>query len=114
MRGSITAFDTDGKEVWRWENETPMCASVLTTAGGLVFAGAPQGIFHALDAETGEHLWQFQCGSGHHSSPTTYSVDGRQYVAVPVGWGAWVEGFLPGLMGGPHGSGIFSFALPEE
>jgi alcohol dehydrogenase (cytochrome c) len=114
MRGSITAFDTDGKEVWRWENNTPMCASVLTTAGGLVFAGAPEGIFHALDAETGEHLWQFQCGSGHHSSPTTYSVDGRQYVAVPVGWGAWVEGFLPGLMGGPHGSGIFGFALPEE
>jgi alcohol dehydrogenase (cytochrome c) len=114
MRGSITAFDTDGKEVWRWENNTPMCASVLTTAGGLVFAGAPEGIFHALDAETGEHLWQFQCGSGHHSSPTTYSVDGRQYVAVPVGWGAWVEGFLPGLMGGPHGSGVFAFALPEE
>ena len=114
MRGSITAFDTDGKEVWRWENNTPMCASVLTTAGGLVFAGAPEGIFHALDAETGEHLWQFQCGSGHHSSPTTYSVDGRQYVAVPVGWGAWVEGFLPGLMGGPHGSAILSFALPEE
>lgn len=114
MRGSITAFDTDGKEVWRWENNTPMCASVLTTAGGLVFAGAPEGIFHALDAETGEHLWQFQCGSGHHSSPTTYSVDGRQYVAVPVGWGAWVEGFLPGLMGGPHGSAVLAFALPEE
>jgi alcohol dehydrogenase (cytochrome c) len=114
LSGGITAFDTDGKEVWRWDNQIPMCASVLTTAGDLVFAGSPQGVFHALDAKTGEHLWEFQCGSGHHSSPTTYSVDGRQYVAVPVGWGAWVEGFLPGLMGGPHGSAIFAFALPEE
>ena len=114
MKGSVSAFNADGEEVWRWENEIPMCASVLTTAGDLVFAGSPQGLFHALDAKTGEHLWQFNCGSGHHSSPTTYSVDGRQYIAVPVGWGAWVEGFLPGLMGGPHGSGVFAFALPEE
>lgn len=113
MRGSITAFDTDGKEVWRWENNTPMCASVLTTAGGLVFAGAPEGIFHALDAETGEHLWQFQCGSGHHSSPTTYSIDGKQYIAVPVGWGGWIEGFAPELAGAPRGDALFAFALPE-
>ena len=91
-----------------------MCASVLATAGDLVFAGSPSGELNAIDARTGEHLWEFQCGSGHHSSPTTYSIDGRQYIAVPVGWGAWVEGFLPGLMGGAHGSSIFVFALPEE
>src|SRR3954466_10250286 len=90
-----------------------MCASVLTTAGDLVFAGSPQGAFHALAAKTGDHLRQFPGGSGRHSSPTTYSVDGRQYVAVPVGWGAWVEGFLPGMMGGPHGQAMFVFALPE-
>ena len=114
MKGSISAFDSDGKEVWRWESDYPMVASVLTTAGGLVFGGSPNGQFVALDANTGEKLWHFNCGSGHHSSPTTYSVDGRQYIAVPVGWGAWVEGFLPGMMGGPHGASIFSFALPEE
>lgn len=113
MAGSISAFDATGEEKWRWRNELPMCASVLATGGDLVFAGEPSGEFNALDARTGEMLWQFQCGSGHHSSPTTYSVDGRQYIAVPVGWGAWAEGFLPGMLGAGHGSALIVFALPE-
>jgi alcohol dehydrogenase (cytochrome c) len=113
MAGSISAFDANGEEKWRWRNELPMCASVLATGGDLVFAGEPSGEFNALDARTGELLWQFQCGSGHHSSPTTYSVDGRQYIAVPVGWGGWAEGFLPGMLGAGHGSALLVFALPE-
>jgi alcohol dehydrogenase (cytochrome c) len=113
MAGSISAFDANGEEKWRWRNELPMCASVLATGGDLVFAGEPSGEFNALDARTGELLWQFQCGSGHHSSPTTYMVDGRQYVAVPVGWGGWAEGFLPGMLGAGHGSALIVFALPE-
>ena len=112
--GMVSAFDpATGQEVWRWRNETPMCASVLATGGGLVFAGEPTGEFNALDARTGEQLWQFQCGSGHHSSPTTYSVGGRQYLAVPSGWGGWIEGFNPGMLGAPHGAALFVFALPE-
>ena len=114
MAGSISAFDANGEEKWRWRNELPMCASALATGGDLVFAGEPSGEFNAIDARTGELLWQFQCGSGHHSSPTTYSVDGRQYIAVPVGWGAWAEGFLPGMLGAGHGSALIAFALPEE
>jgi alcohol dehydrogenase (cytochrome c) len=114
MTGSISAFDATGEEKWRWRNELPMCASVLATGGDLVFAGEPSGEFNALDARTGEQLWQFQCGSGHHSSPTTYVVDGRQYIAVPVGWGAWSEGFLPGMLGAGHGSALIVFALPES
>ncbi len=114
MAGSVSAFDASGEEKWRWRNELPMCASVLATGGDLVFAGEPSGEFNALDARTGELLWQFQCGSGHHSSPTTYTVDGRQYIAVPVGWGAWAEGFLPGMLGAGHGSALIVFALPES
>jgi alcohol dehydrogenase (cytochrome c) len=113
MVGSVSAFDANGEEKWRWRNELPMCASVLATGGDLVFAGEPSGEFNALDARSGELLWQFQCGSGHHSSPSTYSVDGRQYVAVPVGWGGWAEGFLPGMLGAGHGSAMIVFALPE-
>src|ERR687889_2301931 len=113
MTGYISAFDHNGEEKWRWRNELPMCASVLATGGDLVFAGEPSGEFNALDARTGELLWQFQCGSGHHSSPTTYSVDGRQYIAVPVGWGAWTEGFLPSMLGAPAGDALFVFSLPE-
>ena len=115
MKGYIKAYDAStNEEVWAWENETPMCASVLATAGDLVFAGAPSGEFRAFNAQTGEVVWEFQCGSGHHSSPITYSIDGRQYIAVPVGWRSWVEGFLPGLLGAPRGNALFAFALPES
>ena len=113
--GFVAAIDPlTGEEKWRWRNEYPMCASTLTTAGGLVFQGTPTGEFVALDEETGEKLWSFQCGSGHHSSPMSYSVDGRQYIAVPTGWGGWVEGFLPGLLGAAAGDALFVFALPEN
>ncbi len=54
-----------------------------------------------------------QCGSGHHSSPSTYEVDGRQFVVVPTGWGGWVEGFLPAMLAARAGSAVFAFALPE-
>jgi alcohol dehydrogenase (cytochrome c) len=113
--GSISAFDPrTGAEKWRWKNDEPMCSSLLTTGGGLVFGGQPTGEFNALDAESGDQLWQFQCGSGHHSSPCSYEVDGRQYIAVPTGWGAWTEGFLPGQLGARQGSALFAFALPED
>jgi alcohol dehydrogenase (cytochrome c) len=115
MAGSISAFDPrTGAERWRWKNDIPMCSSLLTTGGGLVFGGEPTGEFNALDAESGDLLWKFQCGSGHHSSPSTYEVDGRQFVAVPTGWGAWTEGFLPGQLGARQGSALFAFALPED
>ncbi|MDT7683236.1 MAG: hypothetical protein QOG57_3546, partial [Pseudonocardiales bacterium] len=114
MTGSVSAFDAGGEEKWRWRAKLPMCASTLATGGDLVFAGEPSGEFNALDARTGEQLWRFQCGSGHHSSPMSYSVDGRQYIAVPVGWGGWAEGFLPGMLGAGHGSALIVFALPES
>lgn len=113
MQGFVKAFTTDGEEAWRWKARMPMCASVLATGGDLVFTGEPTGEFNAFDANTGDHLWTFQTGNGHHGSAISYSVDGRQYVAVPVGWGGWVEGFLPGMLGAPHGDALFVFALPN-
>jgi alcohol dehydrogenase (cytochrome c) len=111
--GHVKAFDpSTGKEVWSWRNDHPMVASLLTTAGGLVFAGKPTGEFVAFDARTGELLWQFQTGSGIHSNPVTYRVNGKQYVAVPTGWGGWVEGYAPELYGAPRGTALFVFSLP--
>ena len=57
-------------------------------------------------------LWQHQTGSGHHSNPVSYSVGGKQYIAVPVGWGGWVKGFAPGTLGVPKGDALVVFALP--
>ena len=111
--GYVKAFDPEsGKEVWAWKNEKPMVSSVLATAGDLVFAGEPTGEFNAFDARTGELLWQFQTGSGLHGNAVTYSVNGKQYVAVPAGWGGWVKGFAPDMLGAPRGSALISFALP--
>ena len=54
VAGSISAFDPrTGEETWRWRHQYPMCASVLATAGDLVFAGEPSGRFNALNAKTG-------------------------------------------------------------
>jgi alcohol dehydrogenase (cytochrome c) len=110
--GYIKAFDpATGNEVWSWRSEHPMVGSVLSTAGGLVFAGAPTGELLAFDARSGRLLWRYQTGSGIHSNPVTYSVGGTQYVAVPSGWGGWVKGFAPELLGASRGSALFAFAL---
>ena len=112
--GAVSAFDpASGDEVWSVRTEHPLVSSLLTTAGGLIFAGEATGEFVAFDARTGKHLWQFQTGSGIHGSPITYSVDGQQYIAVPSGWGGWLKGFAPELIGAPRGNALFVFALSE-
>jgi len=111
--GYLKAFDPlNGREVWSWPARHPMVASVLTTAGGLVFTGEPNGMVDAFDSRTGEMLWQFQTGSGIHSNPISYSVAGKQYIAVPSGWGGWLEGFAPEMYGASRGSALYVFALP--
>lgn len=112
--GAVKAFDpSTGREVWSWRSEQPMVASVLSTAGGLIFTGEPSGNFNAYDARSGALVWQFQTGSGIHGNPVSYSVDGRQYIAVPSGWGGWLEGFAPEMYGASRGSAIFAFALSD-
>ncbi|HEY8571608.1 PQQ-dependent dehydrogenase, methanol/ethanol family [Phenylobacterium sp.] len=110
--GGVKAFDPSGRLVWEWRSKHPILASALSTAGGLVFVGAPDGEFIALDARTGRQLWSFRTGSGIHSNPVTYSVGGKQYVAVPTGWGGWIKGFAPNLYGRDRGSSLIVFALP--
>lgn len=117
--GSLKAIDVkNGKIRWEVATRSPMVAGVLVTAGGLVFTGDAEGYFTAYDAATGKDLWTFQCGSGHHSGPITYSLDGRQYVAVCVGWGGWTAGFAgdgaPWLRNARRGNTLFVFALPDE
>jgi len=117
--GSLKAIDPDTGE-WKWEykNEAPLWSGVMTTAGGLVFFGTPEGEFLALDDETGEVLWSFQTGSGIVGQPITWDQDGEQYVSVISGWG----GAVP-LWGGEvakkvsylnQGGLLWTFRLPKE
>jgi alcohol dehydrogenase (cytochrome c) len=111
--GYIKAIDPiSGREIWSWKTEHPVVGSVVTTAGGLVFAGLATGEFVALDARRGTLLWKFQTGSGIHGSATTYSVNGREFIAVPSGWGGWMKGYAPELYGANRGNALFAFALP--
>ena len=91
--GHLDAYDpVTGKKFWTYRSKYPLLASILATAGDLVFTGDPEGYFFALDARTGEKLWSFQTGSGLRGAPVSYSVKGRQYIAVPSGWGSAVAG----------------------
>lgn len=117
--GSLKAIDPDTGD-WKWEykNDAPLWSGVMTTAGGLVFFGTPEGEFIALDDETGEKLWSFQTGSGIVGQPVTWEQDGEQYVSVISGWG----GAVP-LWGGEvakkvnylnQGGLLWTFKLPKE
>ncbi len=86
-RKYLRAIDPQtGKIVWQHEQTGPGEAwgGVLATAGGLIFFGDDDGSFGALDAKSGKPLWHFPLNARWHASPMTYSVDGRQYVAVAM------------------------------
>lgn len=81
--GAIRALDArTGEMRWEFKLHSPAGASVLSTAGGLVFSGEDEGNFYALDARTGKPLWDFQTGGPINSNPVSFTVGGHQYVAI--------------------------------
>ncbi|SOY72627.1 PQQ-dependent methanol/ethanol family dehydrogenase [Cupriavidus taiwanensis] len=89
--GSLRAINPKtGKIVWEVKNGAPLWGGAMTTAGGLVFWGTPEGYLKAADAKTGKELWQFQTGSGVVAPPVTWEENGEQFVAVVSGWGGAV------------------------
>ena len=75
----------------------PVWSGALVTAGDVVFYGTMDGWFKAVDARTGELLWQFKTGSGIIGQPITYrGPDGKQYVAVLSGVGGWAGAIVAG------------------
>jgi alcohol dehydrogenase (cytochrome c) len=118
QEGYLAAYDPlTGERKWILPVTTWIMASVLATAGDLVFTGDPEGNFFAVDAKTGSRLWNFQTGAGHRGSAVTYSIGGRQYVATPTGWGSIVasaqQDLWPNAPVARPGSALVVFALPE-
>jgi PQQ-dependent dehydrogenase (methanol/ethanol family) len=86
--GGVVAVDPATNRV-KWKRRMPYSLAhgngVLSTAGGLVFIGQPDGNLLALDALSGREMWRYQCGAAISSSPIMYEVDGEQYLAVYAG-----------------------------
>ena len=119
--GQLVGFDAKtGEKKWTVKSASPFTSGVLTTAGGLAFAGTPEGDFKAFDITSGKELWSYQTGSGIVGSPIAFSIDGKQYIAVPSGWGGWTgwatwggKGGAPHLKDNRKGGYVTVFALFE-
>jgi quinohemoprotein ethanol dehydrogenase len=102
--GYIKAWDPVAqKEVWHVPLGGNWNGGLLATAGGLVFGGAADGFFAAYDAKTGAKLWSIDLKTGILAPPVSYSVDGKQYVALLAGWGG--AGGLAGFKD-PHTAAV--------
>ena len=94
--GAVIAIDPNtGDRKWTYYMTDVTDSGVLSTASDLIFTGGREGYFQALNARTGELLWKMNVGGQMAAGPMSYSVEGRQYVAIA------------------SGRSIFSFALPE-
>ena len=118
-RGSLQAWDpVQQKRVWEVPLPFTWNPGTLATAGGLVFQGRADGELVAYDAASGEVLWRTSLGLGIAAPPITYSIDGRQYVALLVGWGAAFatreEGASLGWSYGTHTRRLVAFSLQGD
>jgi quinohemoprotein ethanol dehydrogenase len=117
-QGNLKAFDPlTGEEVWSVEHPFYWNGGVLATAGNLVFQGDAMGYFSAYHADTGEKLWTHNNYVTMLAPPITYSIDGKQYVAILAGAGATIVNFfgnkgvdLPPLKYGNFGK-LFVYSL---
>lgn len=103
--GRLAAVNLDnGKLAWKADTDQPLMGGVLATAGNLVFTGEGNGMFNAYDARTGKKLWSFNCGAGVNAPPVSYTVNGKQYIAVAAGGNTQLDF--------KRGNSVFVFALP--
>ena len=94
--GRLIAWDpVNQSERWSVEQEIATNGGVLSTAGNLVFQGQGNGEFAAYTADNGKKVWSIDTGSAIESIPVTYSVNGEQYLLLPVGWGSGSRLFAP-------------------
>jgi alcohol dehydrogenase (cytochrome c) len=115
--GRVDAVDlTTGKLLWSRRGRPPQSSSLLATAGGLVFEGARDREFRALDSRTGKALWSYGLDAVPSSTPITYTAHGQQYVAVVAGGGnphdlTWRE-MTPEITDPAEGVTLYVFKLP--
>jgi alcohol dehydrogenase (cytochrome c) len=116
--GRVQAINLETRQtVWTARDRAPTTTGVLATAGGVVFAGALDRFFKAYDESNGNVLWKARLSDVPSSAPITYTVDGKQYVAIVVGYGSAQAASFGALV--PEivvpvipSSSVYVFALP--
>jgi len=102
--GNVTAVDYNtGDIAWKVKTQQPMIGGILATGGGLVFTGEGNGMFRAYNSENGELMWQHKAKAGVNAPPSSYNVDGRQYIVVAAGGNVQLDY--------PRGNEILAFSL---
>ncbi len=110
-RGEFTAWDpVAGHAAWKIRENFPVWSGALVTAGDVAFYGTMEGWFKAVNARTGELLWQFKTASGIIGQPVTYrGPDGKQYVSILSGVGGWAGAIVVGGLDPRDPTGALGF-----
>ncbi|HMH66216.1 MAG TPA: PQQ-binding-like beta-propeller repeat protein, partial [Rhizomicrobium sp.] len=118
--GRLSAYRTlDMKPLWSFQQRAPFLTGVVSTAGNLAFVGDFDRVFRAVDTSTGKTLWKTRLGTTVQGFPVSFSVDGKQYIAVTTGLGGGSPQAKPGTMltevhRPPNGYNLFVFGLPDD